>query len=87
MGSLSVPTMRLKTYKSAEDRSWWKPFSLETVMIEHKDPLAQQLDHFCDIIELKSQPLVTVFDGLQNLLVIDAIERSILEKQLVDVNE
>ena len=27
-GTLSVPTMRLKTYPRAEDRSWWKPFGV-----------------------------------------------------------
>jgi predicted dehydrogenase len=29
MGSLSVPTMRLKTYPKASDRSWFKPFQVD----------------------------------------------------------
>src|SRR4051812_13767916 len=38
-GSLSVPTMRLKTYPRPEDRSWWKPFEVRTVGAARDDPI------------------------------------------------
>ncbi len=72
-GSLSIPTMRLKTYARDEVRSWWTPFSESTLGLQRNDPLALQLSHFCDVIEGKVLPLVTVRDGLQNLRITEAI--------------
>jgi predicted dehydrogenase len=72
-GSLSVPTMRLKTYARNEDRSWWKPFRESTMDLQRDDPLERQLAHFCDVILGKAEPLVSVRDGLQNLRVTQAI--------------
>lgn len=76
-GSLAIPTMRLKTYRRNEDRSWWKPFDVATETVNRADPLERQLDHFGDMIEGKAAPLVSVHDGLQNLKVVEAIEKAI----------
>lgn len=75
-GSLSVPTMRLKTYARAEDRSWWKPFQLERLDLVRDDPLVRQMAHFCDLIQGHAQPLVSARDGLNNLRVTEAISRA-----------
>jgi predicted dehydrogenase len=72
-GSLGIPTMRLRTYARAEDRSWWKPFATCVLDVEDVDPLARQLAHFCAVIRGDAAPLVTVHDGLQNLRVTEAI--------------
>ena len=37
LGSLSVPTMRVKTYPGT--RSWWEPFDTATEPLERSDPL------------------------------------------------
>ena len=47
-GSLSVPTMRVKTYDG--ERSWWEPFTTSTETVERSDPLANQVKHFADVI-------------------------------------
>jgi len=72
-GSLAVPTMRLKTYASKEDRSWWKPFQTATAPIDRADPLARQLAHFCAVIRGDAKPRVTARDGLANLRVRETI--------------
>ncbi|SDP82968.1 Predicted dehydrogenase [Rhodoferax sp. OV413] len=72
-GSLSVPTMRLKTYPRPEDRSWWKEFESGVVGMVRDDPLKHQINHFADVIEGKAQPLVSTRDGVQNLRVTEAI--------------
>jgi predicted dehydrogenase len=72
-GSLSVPTMRLKTYARPEDRSWWKPFEVGTVAMVRDDPLKHQIAHFIDMIREGATPLVSAYDGLQNLKVTEAI--------------
>jgi Predicted dehydrogenases and related proteins len=41
--------------------------------VDDVDPLARQLEHFCAVIRGDTAPLVTVRDGLQNLLVTEAI--------------
>ncbi len=72
-GSLSVPTMRLKTYPRAQDRSWWKPFEVSTLEMERADPIAQQMEHFAAVVRGEVAPLVTAGDGLANLRVTEAI--------------
>lgn len=72
-GSLGVPTMRLRYYPRAEDRSWFKPFTTRVEPLERADPLALQIEHFAAVIRGDEAPLVTCRDGLQNLRVTDAI--------------
>ena len=72
-GSLAFPTMRLRTYASKEDRSWWKPFRSELISVERADPLERQLAHFCALIRGQAAPRVSVRDGLANLRVTEAI--------------
>ena len=76
LGSLAVPTMRLKRYANADDRSWWTPFEVSSLDPARDDPLARQIAHFCDVIRGKAAPLVTVRDGLQNLRVVEAIAQA-----------
>lgn len=72
-GSLSVPTMRLKTYPRTEDRSWWKPFETGVAALVREDPIARQLEHFGAVVRGEAQPLVSAADGLANLRVTEAI--------------
>ncbi|RKR38232.1 Gfo/Idh/MocA family oxidoreductase [Paraburkholderia sp. BL17N1] len=72
-GSLAVPTMRLKTYGKAEDRSWWKPFQVGVAEMTRDDPLKLQLEHFVRVIRKDVKPLVSARDGLQNLRITEAI--------------
>ncbi len=83
MGSLSVPTMRLKTYPKAADRSWFKPFQVDVLELQREDPLALQLAHFLEVIQGQAKPLVSVRDGLQNLQVVEAIASAIETQQAV----
>lgn len=75
-GSLSVPTMRLKTYAKPEDCSWWKPFDVSRLDLQRADPLVAQMAHFAEVIQGTTQPLVSAQDGLQNLLVVEAITQA-----------
>lgn len=72
-GSLSVPTMRLKSYPGPEGRSWWKPFEVGVVGLVREDPLQRQMEHFGAVVRGEARPLVSARDGLQNLRVTEAI--------------
>ena len=72
-GSLSVPTMRLKTYPRPEDRSWWKAFDVSVVGMVRDDPLKHQMEHFGQVVRGEALPLVSARDGLLNLRVTEAI--------------
>ena len=83
MGSLSIPTMRLKCYSKPEDRSWFKPYQASTVEINREDPLCLQMAHFIRVIQGVEQPLVSAHDGLQNLVVVEAIAQAGASQQTV----
>jgi predicted dehydrogenase len=82
-GSLSVPTMRLKSYARDEDRSWWKPFDMSVVRMQRCDPIAHQMEHFGKVVRGEAKPLVSAFDGMQNLKITEAIVQSAKTGQVV----
>ena len=84
-GCLSVPTLRLKTYPSAEDRSWWKPFEVGTVGVVRDDPLQHQIEHFGAVVRGEARPLVSAHDGLDNLRVTEAIAEAALTGRVVEL--
>ena len=85
-GSLSVPTMRLKTYPRAEDRSWWKAFVVGVVEMVRDDPLKHQLEHFGQVVRGEASPLVSAQDGLLNLRVTEAIVEAARTGRTVNLN-
>jgi predicted dehydrogenase len=84
-GSLSVPTMRLKTYPRPEDCSWWKPFESSTVAMVRDDPLKHQIAHFVEVIQGQAEPLVSARDGMLNLRVTEAIVQAAREGRTVQI--
>jgi predicted dehydrogenase len=82
-GAMAVPTLQTWRYPSdgidaADDaRSWFKPFERAQLALNAVDPMATQLDHFCDVLERKATPLVTVEDALQSLRVVEAVRQSV----------
>lgn len=85
-GSLSIPTMRLKTYPRPEDRSWWKPFEVGSVGMVRDDPLKHQIEHFCAVVRGEARPLVSARDGLQNLRLTEAIAAAARTGATVELN-
>jgi predicted dehydrogenase len=84
-GSLAIPTMRLKTYSRAEDRSWWKPFETGTAGLVRADPILRQMEHFGAVIRGEAEPLVSAADGLANLRVTEAIAEAAKTGRIVEL--
>ena len=82
-GSLSVPTMRMKTYEG--ERSWWKPFTTSAESVDRSDPLANQVKHFVDVIRGEAEPICSGRDGLKTMHVVDAVVESARTGRPVDI--
>ncbi|WP_396909292.1 Gfo/Idh/MocA family protein [Mycolicibacterium sp.] len=74
VGSLSIPTMRLRTYSG--DQSWYTPFDSVVEAVERCDPLARQISHFAQVIRGQAAPICSGRDGLKTLMVVDALIRA-----------
>ncbi len=85
LGSLDFPTMRLKSHPAPQAPSWHVPFTEEVIPVVRQDPLERQLGNFLDVILGRADPVVTAFDGAQNLRVAEAIRRSAETKSLIAV--
>ncbi len=86
LGSLSIPTMRLKFFEIAQNASWLNPFSEMAISFNRIDPLKCQLTHFVKVIKGESDALVTALDGLKNLRVTEAISESVNLKRTIFIN-
>jgi predicted dehydrogenase len=78
-GSLAVPSLRSWRHAPAPvgEPGWMTPFVEQTLAVDDVDPLAAQLLHFCDVIEGRAAPIITVNDALQSLRAVEAVRRSI----------
>lgn len=70
-GSLSLPTMRLETYR--QGRSWWEPLHTAAEDVEAADPHARQLANFCGVIGGTEAPVAPGEEGLESLRVTLAV--------------
>lgn len=84
LGSLDFPTLRLKSYPAPQAPSWHVPFAEEVIPVVREDPLERQLDNFLDVIVGVADPVVTAFDGAQNVRVADAIRRAAETRSLIE---
>ena len=82
-GSLSIPTMRLRTYSGTP--SWWEPLESSCVRVERRDPLAQQVQHFTEVVRGEAEPICSGRDGLKTLRVVDAVAESARSGRPVDL--
>jgi predicted dehydrogenase len=73
-GSLSIPTMRVRTYPGV--RSWYEPFESATESVPPADPLANQVEHFAAVIRGEAEPVVSGRDGLDTLRVAEAVNQA-----------
>jgi predicted dehydrogenase len=84
-GSLSVPTMRIKSFARDEDRSWNTPFDCSVATVVREDPIQLQMEHFGAVVRGEAVPLVTASDGLQNLRITQAIMQSAQSGQIISI--
>ncbi len=82
-GSLDFPSMVTRTYAPGADPSWWQPFDSGRLSFSPHDPLALQLEHFLEVVRGKAAPLVSLRDGYANMQVIEAIGKSIAQREPV----
>lgn len=88
-GSLAVPTLHSWTHgpESRGEPGWMTPFTEKNIALEAVDPLEAQLAHFCDLVEGKAGPIITVTDALQSLLAVEAVRRSIATGRTVALQD
>ena len=71
---LSLPDWRVWQHQDAPD--WWTPISAQTLTCRMDDPLAVQMAHFAALIAGREAPLVSGWEGLKSLEVVEAVARS-----------
>jgi len=86
-GSLDFPSMNARYYKADIEPSWWNEFEAARLPLIRANPLERQLAHFVDVVLGRVSPRVSVRDGYLNMLVVDAIMRSIASGCIVSISD
>ena len=73
-GGLSLPDLRVWRHQDAPD--WWTPISAQTLTCRMDDPLVVQMAHFAAVIAGRETPLVSGWEGLKSLEVVEAVALS-----------
>lgn len=83
-GGMSLPDLRVWRHEQTPD--WWTPISSSNLMCQMDDPLAVQMSHFARVIAGQEQPLVSGWEGLKSLKVVEAIALSVESGREIKVN-
>ena len=84
-GGLSLPDLRVWQHEQQPD--WWTPISANNLRCKTDDPLVMQMEHFVEVINGRQIPLVTGWEGLKSLEVVEAITRSSQLGREVSISE
>ena len=74
-GSLSLPTLKLFTYRDGAP-DWSEPLTCEIEGVRDRQPHRVQLQHFARVILGEEAPVVPPEDAIRSLVVLDAITRA-----------
>lgn len=73
-GSITMP--QLKLWKPDGTKSWFEPLICEKQPVKYQLPYALQLQHFCDVIKGKAQPVSTPADAIRSVEALMALSQS-----------
>lgn len=82
-GSLEIPKGRI--WSQGDERSWWQPINQADYKADSRDPLDEQIEHFCEVIKRTQQPVVSGLEGLKSLQVVEAIKTSASDGRKIDL--
>lgn len=81
--SLSIPDLKIWSYKETKD--WRSKFLSKNLNFKYNNPFLDQINHFYDVITKGSKPIVSGQEGLESLKAIDAIQKSIKTKKIINL--
>lgn len=84
-GSLEIPSGKI--WFQNNERSWWEPIKHKSYDVKHRNPLDTQINHFCDIITHKAEPLVSGREAVRSIQVIEAIKESAHSSRTIHLTE
>ncbi len=73
-GGMSLPDLRVWRHDAKPD--WWTPISARNLTCNMDDPLMVQMAHFAAVIAGTEAPLVSGWEGLKSLEVVEAVALS-----------
>ena len=73
LGALSVPYLDL--WRNPTKPSWWEPIERERLPVVEKDLLGLQIRNLSEVVRGTAAPVVSGWEGLQTLRVIEAVKQ------------
>ena len=84
-GSVQFPNLKFWYYQ--KERSWWNRIHNNKINIQKSnETLINQIDHFANVVIKKEKPKVTGKDGLNSLIIFDAINKSSKSGKKIKIN-
>lgn len=74
--SLSFPHMELWSHPHGREKGWWEPLMRRSERVPYFSPFTAQLEHFCNVIRDREEPLTSAADGLMTLATTLAVLKS-----------
>lgn len=74
-GSIAVPDLNLWQHEKGQ-RDWWRPIDATQLSTESSDPLRNQIRHFSMVARKEVDPIVSGWEGVKTLQVLEAIKQS-----------
>jgi predicted dehydrogenase len=65
--SLSFPQMELWSHPHGREKGWWEPLMRRSESVPYFSPFTAQLEHFCNVIRGREEPVTSAADGLMTL--------------------
>lgn len=75
-GSLSFPNMDVWSHPHGREKGWWEPLMRRSEDVPYSAPFTAQLEHFCNVIRGKEEPIINAKDGLLTLATTMAVKKS-----------